>query len=308
MDAPTHSTIARGARASAALLLCALALCGCATSRTASELAQLQGLLAARPPEQRSGPILFVLTAAAEQTLANGKKRSTGLFLGEFFEAYRAVRAAGYDVAFASPGGQRPVIDPESLDDSYWEDYPELRTEAERLMAHDASLQAPLSLADALAEEARFAGIVVPGGQGVMVDLLEDEHLHALLLRFGETDRPVGLICHAPALLARLPAYDNPLRGRAVTSVSGFEEFFIETFIMDGEAQDRAIGRQLERRGFKHRNAFPGRPFAVRDCNLVTSQNPYSGDEFSLRYLGALEAYERHERCGGAARSATAAR
>jgi putative intracellular protease/amidase len=304
----THSTSLGSARASAALLLCALALLGCATSHTASDLAHLQGQLAARPPAQRSGPILFVLTAAGEQTLANGKKRSTGLFLGEFFEAYRAVRAAGYDVVFASSGGRRPVIDPESLDDSYWEHHPAGRAEAQSFMAHDASLQAPLDLADALAQEARFAGVVVPGGQGVMVDLLEDEHLHALLLRFGETNRPVGLICHAPALLTRLPEHANPWRGRRVTSVSGIEEFYIETFIMDGDAKDRAIGRQLERRGFEHRAAFPGRPFAVRDCNLVTSQNPYSGDEFSLRYLGALAAYEKGERCGNEVRSAAATR
>jgi hypothetical protein len=40
-------------------------------------------------------------------------------------------------------------------------------------------------------------------------------------------------------------------------------------------------------------------PFAVRDCNLVTSQNPYSGAELGVRYLQAFDAHARGERCGG---------
>jgi putative intracellular protease/amidase len=73
-----------------------------------------------------------------------------------------------------------------------------------------------------------------------------------------------------------------------VTSVSPFEEFFIETFIMGGKAQDRKIGRQLRRRGYDYDSALPKGDYAVRDCNLVTSQNPFSGPSFLREFRSAL--------------------
>ena len=138
--------------------------------------------------------------------------------------------------------------------------------------------------------------MVVPGGQGMMVDLLDDPDLAALLSRFAADDRPIGLICHAPALLTRSPA-PSQLAGRRVTSVSGLEELFIETFVMGEEAQIRGIGAALEERGFAHDTAFPGSAHAVRDCNLVSSQNPYSTHEFNRLFLGALLDYRRGGRC-----------
>ncbi len=266
-------------------LLGVFALTGCATSETALRVAEIERRLSERAPH--SAPVLFVLTSADEQILANGKTRPTGVFLGELYEAYRSVRAAGFSVAFATPGAQPAAIDPESLQDEYWTEHPEWLEEARALVEQDPALRTPLSLEDALAQEASFAALVVPGGQGVMVDLLGDPSLHALLVRFGETGRPVGLICHAPALLLRLPE-ENPFKGRAVTSVSGFEEFYIETFIMKGRAEHRAIGRGLAGRGYAYDSARPKADFAVRDGNLVTSQNPYSGAAFSLRFLEAL--------------------
>ena len=268
--------------------LCVLALTGCATSDTALRVAELESRLSERGPHP--APVLFVLTSAGEQTLANGKTRPTGVFLGELYEAYRSVKAAGFSVTFATPGARPAAIDPESLQDEYWADHPAWRDEALALVEQDTALRTPMSLEEALAQEASFAAVVVPGGQGVMVDLLEDALLHALLVRFGESRRPVGLICHAPALLLRLPE-ENPFKGRAVTSVSGFEEFYIETFIMKGKAEQRAIGRSLAARGYAYDSGRPKADFAVRDGNLVTSQNPYSGPAFSLRFLEALDAY-----------------
>lgn len=268
--------------------------------------ASAQGSCRAAPPaaaveQGRSGPVLFVLSAAGELTLANGKTRATGFFLNEFYEAYRALRQAGYEVAIATPEGRPPVVDPESLKPDYWKEHPEWLDEARALVATEASLQRPLRLAEVLADEHTFAALVVPGGQGVMVDLLDNPELHQLLLRFGETHRPVGLICHAPALLANLDSQRSPFQGRRVTSVSGAEEFFIETFIMGGRAKRRDIGGQLDALGFEHDTAFPGRPFAVRDCNLVTSQNPYSGGRFNEAYLAALESWRGGAQCQCAA-------
>lgn len=277
-------------------------------------LSMLVGGCAAAPPRCRRvdeataarsadevGPVLFVMTAASEQRLANGKTRPTGFFLGEFFEPYRAVREAGFRVAFASPAGRPAVVDPESLKTKYWKEHPSWLEEARALVDAEPALRAPMSLASARAREDQWSAMVVPGGQGVMIDLLADPDLPVLLTRLGETGRPVGLVCHAPMLLTRLARDGNPFAGRAVTSVSGTEEFFIETFIMGGDALDRGIGDQLAHQGYRHRNAWPGQGFAQRDGMLITSQNPYSGEAFVGHWKQALQEWRQGSRyrCDG---------
>src|SRR5690606_34774417 len=181
-------------------------------------------------------------------------------------------------ITIATPEGKAPAIDPEGLNDDYWQDA-SAREQAVAFVKNDPGIKAPLSLEQALLQADEWDGVVVPGGQGVMVDLYQDERLRELLVRLGRMQKPVGLICHAPALLAELPS-EHPFVGRKVTAVSPFEEFYIETFVMGGKAQRRRIGRSLRKAGFDYDSALPKANHAVRDENLVTSQNPFSGDAF----------------------------
>jgi putative intracellular protease/amidase len=279
------------------------AVLGCSTLPT-RQVVFPPGALASEalhPP----GAVLMVLSAASEQMLADGSKRRTGVFLNEFYEPYRALVDAGYEVAIATPGGRAPVWDPESLEPSYWKQHPEALANAQALATTLPALLAPLPLSEARARADTFQALLVPGGQGVMVDLLHDADLHGLLIDFGATDRPVGLVCHAPALLTRLPAERSPFLGRRVTSVSGFEEWYIETFVMGERAQVREIGEQLDEAGYRHETALPGRSRAVRDCGLVTSQNPFSGEAFNAFFLAALDDWRKGGRCGEAPRRAS---
>lgn len=224
----------------------------------------------------------MVLSAAAAQTLADGRTRSTGYFLSEMYDAVVAIESLGLSVEYVTPDGGSPAIDPESEEESYWPD----RATLERARLRAGAIR-PISAAAALSRAAEFSGVVVVGGQGVMVDVVASTDVASLLVALA--DRPVGLICHAPALLTRLSS--QPFLGRTVTSVSGVEEWFIETFVMGAEARDRGIHDQLEASGFTYVSGWPGRPFAVRDGNLVTSQNPYSGEAFGALFRTALAEY-----------------
>src|SRR5690606_22639705 len=97
-------------------------------------------------PVAAPGKVLFVLSAVDEQVLQNGKRRTTGNFLGELYEPYAALTKAGYAVEVATPDGRKPSLDPESLDDKYWGDHPELRAKAKALMK-TPGLTRPLSVA-----------------------------------------------------------------------------------------------------------------------------------------------------------------
>jgi putative intracellular protease/amidase len=245
-------------------------------------------------PSPDRGEILFVLTAAHVQQLADGRERDTGFFLNEFALPYQHLMAQGYQVTIATPAGVPATIDPESHDLEYWVSQAQL--DASR--AHLDTLPtyaSPLSLEQALDELDRFDGLIVPGGQGVMMDLYGNPLMQELLMGFAQRDLPVGLICHAPALLLDLPE-ENPFKGRRVTSVSRLEEIYIERIVMKGQARDRLLGKQLKAR-YDHKSARPKANHAVRDCNLVTSQNPFSGEAFARAFKEALLAHEQGFPC-----------
>jgi putative intracellular protease/amidase len=80
--------------------------------------------------------------------------------------------------------------------------------------------------------------------------------------------------------------------GYKVNSVTKTEEWFIETFVMKGKPKVRKISTLLKDRGMIYESSFlPGRSYAVKDRNLITSQNPFSGQEFIDYYLESIKEY-----------------
>lgn len=287
----THTSSWRARLAWFVLLQSSLLLSyGCASSP--ARQARLVDGAQAQPP----GQVLIILTAATRQRLADQSERETGYFLNELYEPYKALISHGYKVIIATDEARSPALDPESLKLSYWDDDASRLKEAKAFTQSEAMTH-PISLSDALKRVDELQGVLVPGGQGVMVDLLDHPLVHELIIQVGQRDRPVGLICHAPAILARLPQGRSPFEGAAVTSVSGVEEWYIERFVMGAKAQVRQIEDLLQDKGYRHDSAWPGRSNAVRDCNLVTSQNPFSGESFNALYLRALADWRQGARC-----------
>ncbi|HLW21338.1 MAG TPA: DJ-1/PfpI family protein [Cyclobacteriaceae bacterium] len=238
--------------------------------------------------------ILFVLSAADTLELNDGKKmRQTGVFLNEFYQAYKAVTDAGFLVDFSTPNGVASTIDNESKHDSYWKNELESKKEALHFIEDNQQFKNPIPLEAAIEKKNRYAGLIIPGGQGLMVDLAYDENIPILLRHFADEQKPTGLICHAPSLLLTLRKDNNPYLGYKVNAVSPFEEFVIENFIMKGKPENRKIAKKLKKTGFKYKSGPPKANFAVRDRNLVTSQNPYSGDAFNSLFLEALTEYQK---------------
>ncbi len=242
---------------------------------------------------QAQSTVLFVLSASDTILLNEGSKaRQTGVFLNEFYLAYSALREAGYMIQFSTPNGVKPPIDQESFQDQYWKDQLEKKVEAEQFIANNQGFIHPIPLEEAWATRAQYVGLVIPGGQGLMVDLMYDSLVPQLLIYFAETQKPTGLICHAPSLLLALPQDKNPYVGFQVNSVSPLEEFVIESFIMKGKPQNRKIAKQLKNSGFHYVRKLPKSNFAVKDRNLVTSQNPFSSTAFNGLFLQALNDYK----------------
>ncbi|MCU0423119.1 MAG: DJ-1/PfpI family protein [Bacteroidia bacterium] len=242
----------------------------------------------------QSKRILFMMSAAQELPLMNGKTYSnTGVFLSEFYLAYNDLKQRGYEIDFTTPKGVPSKIDKESFNKKYWSGRDSLINQASQFIGTDSGFNHPMPLEDALNKVDLYAGIIVPGGQGLMVDLIKDTLAQKIITTFAEKQKCVGLICHAPALLTTFTTTNHPFKGYKVNSVTGIEEFFIENVVMKGKPYNRKIGKQLKRLGFIYLKSSPARNYAVRDRNLVTSQNPFSNEAFSKLFLEALNLYNK---------------
>ena len=237
--------------------------------------------------------ILFVMSAAKGLKLANGKTyQETGVFLSEFYLAYKAIERSGYDIDFATPNGIVSSIDKESFDKKYWKGGDTFIAEATAFIKQNSEFNKPLTLERAVENRSQYSGLVIPGGQGLMVDLFYDPNVSKLLKHFSQKGKPIGLICHAPALILSIPKEENPFMGYKVNSVTRLEEFFIESFVMKGKPKNRKIGKQLRKLGLKYVKGRPAANFAVLDRELVSSQNPYSNQAFNKLYIEALNEYK----------------
>lgn len=240
--------------------------------------------------------IVMLLSAADTIGLNHGEKlRQTGVFLNEFYLAYHALKQEGYQVDFATPGAETPSIDQESIDDKYWKGQLDLKTKALEFITKNNSFLHPKSLKHVLDHQSEYMGLIIPGGQGLMVDLAHHKHIPTLLQEFAAQQKPTGLICHAPSLLLTIDKDKHPYLGYKVSAVSPMEEFVIERFIMKGKPASREIGKRLRKLGLKYRSGFPKANFAIKDRNLVSSQNPFSSAAFSKLYLEALQEYQANQ-------------
>lgn len=234
--------------------------------------------------------ILFVMSAARELELQNGSiYTETGVFLSELYLAFKEIENVGYEVVFATPNGVVSSIDKESYKRKYWKLNDTLIAEATDFVKQNQKFNNPMTLEQAMGNIDDYSGMIIPGGQGLMADLIKDSTALQLLKEFSSKGKPIGLICHAPALILSIPKNENPFIGYKVNSVTGLEEFFIETFVMHGRPGNRKIAKQLKKMGLKYKKGQPAGNFAIRDRELITSQNPYSNEAFSKLYLEALK-------------------
>ena len=222
--------------------------------------------------------ILLVLTS--HDQLGNTGHR-TGFWLEEFASPYYVFKDAGAQITLASPKGGQPPIDPKSDD-------PGAQTAAtERFQADEAArkaLASTLTLAQVNADD--FDALFYPGGHGPLWDLAEDPRSIALIERFQALGKPVGAVCHAPAVLRHtVDANGAPLvKGKQVTGFSNTEEAAVNlTDVVPFLVEDMLKGH-----GGVYSRAEDWHSHVVVDGLLVTGQNPASSDATAHALLKLL--------------------
>ena len=222
--------------------------------------------------------ILMVLTSH-DKLGDSGKK--TGFWLEEFAAPYYVFQDAGARVTLASPKGGQPPLDPTS-------DADDAQTEATKRFKDDQAAQGDLShtiiLSTVSAEG--FDALFYPGGHGPLWDLAEDDDSIKLIETFAGTDRPVGAVCHAPAVFKHPKGPDGkPLvSGKSVTGFTNTEEAGVGLT----EVVPFLVEDMLKANGGKYEKGTDWASFVVIDGKLVTGQNPASSAEAARKLLGLL--------------------
>ena len=162
--------------------------------------------------------ILMVLTSH-DKLGDTGKK--TGFWLEEFAAPYYVFADAGAKITLASPKGGQPPLDPSSdADDAQTESTKRFKAdeETQKLLANTAVLSS--------INAEGFDAIFYPGGHGPLWDLAEDADSIALLETFSATDRPIGAVCHAPAVFKHPKDKEGNklVSGKRVTGFTNTEE------------------------------------------------------------------------------------
>ncbi|MDB5019333.1 MAG: dimethylallyltransferase [Pedobacter sp.] len=227
--------------------------------------------------------VLIVLTSHAE--LGNTGKK-TGFWIEEFAAPYYVLSDAGVELTLASPKGGQPPIDPKS-------EAPDAQTEATKRFSSDSDLQAKLANTVKLADvdSADFDAVFYPGGHGPLWDLANDEKSIALIEAFYNAEKPVALVCHAPAALARVLTPDGqPLvSGKQVTGFSNSEEEAVQLT----EVVPFLLEDELKKLGGLYSKGADWASYVLKDGLLITGQNPASSEEAARVLLTMLQNIEK---------------
>ncbi|RWM00626.1 MAG: type 1 glutamine amidotransferase domain-containing protein [Mesorhizobium sp.] len=143
----------------------------------------------------------------------------------------------------------------------------------------------------------RFDAIVVAGGQSPMFTYEGATGLQRTFVAFHEAGKVAAALCHGTAILRYARRADGSLlaAGRTVTGFANIEEDFADNATWEMGALERGkhlmpwrIEDELKAIGANYVQAGLWRGFAVRDGNLITGQQNFSGAETARVVCEAL--------------------
>jgi putative intracellular protease/amidase len=230
-----------------------------------------------------------ILMIVANPTVSTTTGWPVGFWAAELFHPLYAFTRKRYEVTIASPDGGKVEVDALSdpRDESKWS--------ADDLISmgalHTPELVAQLESTPALGDLDldRFDALVVCGGQAPMFQFRDHEILKEAIRRSFEDEKPTAALCHGTAALCDIELSNGRylIEGRTVTGFANVEEDY----------SDQAVGRKVmpfriedvfRERGANYIQAGRFKAFAVRDQNLITGQQQYSGERVAELLIAAI--------------------
>ncbi|SMC16375.1 Putative intracellular protease/amidase [Andreprevotia lacus DSM 23236] len=222
-----------------------------------------------------------------------------GFWWSELTHPYFAFTEQGYEVTLFSPAGGRceadALSDPRDPSGYSKTDLISLGFIASPDLLALVDNTRPLREIDI----DHFDAIVVAGGQSPMFSFGPDDGLAATFAAFYEAGKVAAALCHGVAVLkyAQLSNGQPLAKGKTVTGFANVEEDFADQAVWsmkllpeDKHVMPWRIEDALKQLGANYIQAGLWRSFAIRDGNLITGQQNFSGLETARLVIEALGA------------------
>jgi putative intracellular protease/amidase len=220
-----------------------------------------------------------------------------GFWWSELTHPYYAFVERGYAVEIFSPNGGKVEADamsdprdPSGYSETDLISLGFLSTPKLAALLENTKPVSQLDIAD-------FDAIVVAGGQAPMFTFADATNLQKLFVEFYEAGKVTAALCHGTPILryAQLSNGEPLVKGKTVTGFANVEEDFADNAVWsmglmppDKHVMPWRIEDELKKLGANYIQAGLWRGFAVRDGNLVTGQQNFSGAETAEKIIEAL--------------------
>jgi putative intracellular protease/amidase len=220
-----------------------------------------------------------------------------GFWWSELTHPYYVLTETGYEVEVFSPGGGRcepdAMSDPRDASGYSASDLISMGFIANPRLAALIEHTRPV----AEVKTASFDALIVAGGQAPMFTFEGQSALHRKFVEFFEAGKIACALCHGVAILryARSSNGEHLAKGKTVTGFANVEEDFADRAVWDMNLLPRdkhvmpwRVEDEMRRLGANYVRAGAWRGFAVRDGNLITGQQNFSGTETAGLVVQAL--------------------
>jgi putative intracellular protease/amidase len=229
-----------------------------------------------------------VAVVIANPAVSTTTQWPVGFWWSELSHPYYVFAEAGYEVEVFSPNGGKceadAMSDPRDASGYSSNDLISLGfLSTPRLVALVEATE-PIGAI----EPDKFDAIVVAGGQSPMFTFEGARELHQAFVAFYEQGKIAACLCHGVAILryAKLSNGEYLAKGKTVTGFANVEEDFADNAVWEAKMVPRGthimpwrIEDELKKIGANYIQAGLWRGFAIRDGNLITGQQNFSGEE-----------------------------
>ncbi|MBC7893029.1 MAG: type 1 glutamine amidotransferase domain-containing protein [Sphingobacteriaceae bacterium] len=238
-----------------------------------------------------------VALVIANPTISTTTGWPVGFWWSELAHPYYEFAEKGYEVELFSPNGgpcQADAMsdpnDPSGYSSTDLISQGFIHTEKLRSLVDNTKPIADLAVAD-------FDALVVAGGQAPMFSFETATNLQQKFVEFYESGKVTSALCHGTAILryARLSNGEFLAKGKTVTGFANVEEDFADNAVWeygllsrDKHVMPWRIEDELKALGANYVQAGLWRGFAIRDGNLITGQQNFSGAETARAIIEAL--------------------
>lgn len=231
-----------------------------------------------------------VLIVASNSSVSPQTGWPIGFWWAELTHPYWEFTERGYQVDIASPEGGALQADgwSDPRDESGFSAHDLITLGFISSSKHAALVENSLPLDTVNPDD--YDAVFLVGGQAPMYTFVDNPRIHEVVASRVAANRVVAVVCHSTCVLLRATLPDGRLvvDGRTWTGFANSEEDYADNFvgqtIQPFRIEDEA--RKLDGTNFIVQGRF--KAHAVRDGNLITGQQQYSGAAAARLVIEAL--------------------